>query len=478
MSSGHAVAEGLAQGRSELLRLARAMSLETAIVRASLAAVALHVLDDNYLQPQPGTSASDHLTSGLVPVAILLGVAVVYPRLRAGARAAVAMTFGALSLSIGFPAVYHLLHDGISGDDYTGLLATAAGATLLLSGPVILWRSRKRGGSRRRRYLRRLLVTLLGALAAFLVIAYVVFPVAFSYGYTHLGRTGPLPDIGFPSEQVTVTTDDSIELAATYVPSKNRAAVVIYPGRSALAEAKMLVRNGYGVLLLDPRGQGESQGDLVRWAGDRDLIAAAEYLQRRPDVDPGRVGGFGSSVGGEILLGAAAESTAFKAVVSEGAGLPAGEGGDVLKGTEKLLLLPALYGIKVATQRLLEPGAAAANRRPDRPDRAALGLSDLRRARHGRRGHQVAEVLRRSGQAQSDLEGARRRAHRRHRRAPGRIRAPRRSLLRPGAPGPGRYEVTTSVATAAPPNSNRTHGRLERRASRVARLGSGSTSRK
>jgi fermentation-respiration switch protein FrsA (DUF1100 family) len=110
----------------------------------------------------------------------------------------------------------------------------------------------------------------------------------------------------------------------------------------------MLIRNGYGVLLLDPRGQGESQGDLVRWAGDRDLIAAAEYLEERPDVDPGRVGGFGSSVGGEILLGAAAESTAFKAVVSEGAGLPAGEGGDVLKGKDKLLL-PALYGIKFAT---------------------------------------------------------------------------------------------------------------------------------
>jgi len=349
MSSGPAVAEGLAERRSGLLRLAGAMSLETAIVRACLVVVALHVVDDNYLHPQPGTSAGHHLASGLVPVAILLGVAVVYPRFRAGARAAVAMTFGALSLSFGFPAVYHLLHDGISGDDYTGLLATAAGATLLLSGPMILWRSRKRGGSRRSRYLRRLLVTLLGALAAFLVIAYVVFPVAFSYGYTHLGRTGPLPAIGFPSERVTVTTDDSIELAATYVPSKNRAAVVVYPGRSALAEAKMLIRNGYGVLLLDPRGQGESQGDLVRWAGDRDLIAAAEYLQGRPDVDPGRVGGFGSSVGGEILLGAAAESTAFKAVVSEGAGLPAGEGGDVLEGPEKLFLLPALYGIKFAT---------------------------------------------------------------------------------------------------------------------------------
>ena len=41
----------------------------------------------------------------------------------------------------------------------------------------------------------------------------------------------------------------------------------------------MLIRHGYGVLLLNPRGQGTSEGDTVRWAGDRDLIAGAEYLK-------------------------------------------------------------------------------------------------------------------------------------------------------------------------------------------------------
>ena len=46
----------------------------------------LHVLDDNFLQPQPGTAAADHLLSGLVPIALLLGIATIYPRLRAGAR--------------------------------------------------------------------------------------------------------------------------------------------------------------------------------------------------------------------------------------------------------------------------------------------------------------------------------------------------------------------------------------------------------
>jgi len=100
----------------------------------------------------------------------------------------------------------------------------------------------------------------------------------------------------------------------------------------------MLVRNGYGVLLLDPRGQGGSEGDLVRWAGDRDLIAGAEYLQRRPDVDPDRIGGFGSSVGGEILLVAAAESDAFKAVVSEGAGFPLGDA--EVPGAEGIVFAP------------------------------------------------------------------------------------------------------------------------------------------
>jgi fermentation-respiration switch protein FrsA (DUF1100 family) len=78
------------------------------------------------------------------------------------------------------------------------------------------------------------------------------------------------------------------------------------------------------------------------------MIAGARFLQGRLDVDPDRIGGFGSSVGGEILLEAAAQSTVFKAVVAEGAGLPAGEGADVLRGTDRLHL-PALLGIKAAT---------------------------------------------------------------------------------------------------------------------------------
>jgi dienelactone hydrolase len=122
---------------------------------------------------------------------------------------------------------------------------------------------------------------------------------------------------------VRLITSDGLRLRAWYAPSRNGAAVIAFPGRSQpVPHARMLVRNGYGVLLLDRRGEGASNGDYnaFGWAGERDLRAAIAFLQRRPDVDPGRVGGLGLSVGGELLLQTAAHTRALRAVVSEGAG--------------------------------------------------------------------------------------------------------------------------------------------------------------
>jgi hypothetical protein len=48
---------------------------EPVVARLALGAIALHVVDDNFLQPEPGTSASDHLVSGLVPLVLLGWVA-------------------------------------------------------------------------------------------------------------------------------------------------------------------------------------------------------------------------------------------------------------------------------------------------------------------------------------------------------------------------------------------------------------------
>jgi dienelactone hydrolase len=133
----------------------------------------------------------------------------------------------------------------------------------------------------------------------------------------------PAANLGARYEQVAFTTSDGLKLKGWYVPSRNDAAVVAFPGRRGpQKQARMLVRHGFGVLLFDRRGEGESEGDpnAFGWAMNRDLKAAAAFLQRRPDVEVNRIGGIGLSVGGEMLLQTAAESKVFRAVVSEGAG--------------------------------------------------------------------------------------------------------------------------------------------------------------
>ena len=89
---------------------------------APLALIALHILDDNFLQPEPGTTAGDHLVSGLVPLALIALVAWAYPRLRGGAQATLALTTGVLGIAAGIEAFHYTREVGPSGDDFTGLL--------------------------------------------------------------------------------------------------------------------------------------------------------------------------------------------------------------------------------------------------------------------------------------------------------------------------------------------------------------------
>lgn len=347
MSDETLPAPGASPWRLGLARLGALVRSETGRVRLALGLVALHVADDNYLRPEPGTSPGDHLASGLVPIAVLAVVAYVYPRLRAGARAATAMTFGLLGIATGVPGAYYLADGTASGDHYTGLLALAAGVVLLASGPVTLWRARRRGGTRRRRYALRALTVVAGTALAFVLVWLVVFPVSLAYVYTHTGRTSSQPAPGAPFEPVTVTTSDSLDLAAWHIPSENGAAVVVFPGATRADEARMLADNGYGVLLLESRGQGGSEGDIVRWAGDRDLLAGAAFLAAQPGVDPARIGAIGYSIGGEILLETAAKSDAFAAIVSDGAGERVGEqdsegAGRILTGPLQTVLTAAV----------------------------------------------------------------------------------------------------------------------------------------
>jgi dienelactone hydrolase len=298
--------------------VAAALRSEAGLARVALGVVALHVVDDNFLQPNPGTSAADHLVSGFVPLALLISAGLLYPHLRAGARATVALIAGFFGVLAGTEAVYYTRAVGASGDDYTGLLSIPAGVLLIGLGAVTLWRSRRTDDRLWWRYSRRLLIL---AASLFAVLA-VLIPVSISYVVTHAARAEvPSVDLGAPYEDVEFKTSDGLLLKGWYVKSRNGAAVISFPGRgSSQKRAKFLARHGYGVLLFDRRGEGESEGDPngFGWQGERDIHAAVAYLQGRPDVDPERIGGIGLSVGGEMMIEAAAESSALRAIVSEG----------------------------------------------------------------------------------------------------------------------------------------------------------------
>jgi pimeloyl-ACP methyl ester carboxylesterase len=288
---------------------------------AATAAIAVHVLDDSFIQPQPGTSAGDHLAGGIVPVAALGLVAALLPRVRAGLRGALTLLLGFAGLVAGSEAGYFVAIGEGGGDDWTGLLALAAGIALVVLGVRDLWGSRRRGGSRIRTVARRGGILVGAAIAAFLVL----YPFAFGYGATHIASPDvPEVDLGRPFQDVTLEGTDGTALSGWYVPSRNRAAaVVLAMGRTSPGpHARMLAENGYGVLVIDPRGFGRSEGDpnAFGWSWTRDVHGAVEWLAAQPGIDRDRIAGLGLSVGGEVMIQAAAESDALAAVVSEGAG--------------------------------------------------------------------------------------------------------------------------------------------------------------
>jgi uncharacterized protein len=294
---------------------------EACLFRGAVAIAAVAAIDDAFVHAEPGTSAGDHLASGLVPVAIAVGLALAYPRLRPGLRATAALVCGVLALTAGVAdGVRQVVVDRLAGDDVTAVLAAVAGAALVALGVLTLWRTRRLDERPLRRYVRRALVVVAALVAGFLVL----FPTAFAIVATHRARA-PVQsaDLGRAYERVSFATADGLRLAGWYVPSRNRAAVIVSPGRKGpVAHARMLAAHGYGVLLFDRRGEGESDGDFnaFGWGGDADIKAAARFLERRADVDPARISGLGLSVGGEMMIEAAAEDPRLRAVVAEGAG--------------------------------------------------------------------------------------------------------------------------------------------------------------
>ena len=159
--------------------------------------------------------------------------------------------------------------------------------------------------ARRRRVLRWMAFSPRGRL----VVLYLLLPVGVGVSVVlPFKETVGLPPAGF--ESISLTTDDEVTLAGWYKPPLNDAVIILIHGAGGSREglrpyAEMLARHGYGVLALDLRGHGASAGHTNRfgWQGTRDVGAAVDFLKTRGEVKA--IGGLGSSLGGEVLLGAA-----------------------------------------------------------------------------------------------------------------------------------------------------------------------------
>jgi fermentation-respiration switch protein FrsA (DUF1100 family) len=238
-------------------------------------------------------------------------------RLSGRSRGRLACSFGVVVFAVGVGFVPHVVKRPMSLQAVAGAFAVAAGAVLAATGIAI--------ATRGRRPVRRILVWAVAIVSAAVVTA-VVGPAvaATNVPPTAIGATPASRGLAY--ESVTLTCDDGVRLAGWYVASTNGSAVVLRHGAGStrsdvLDEAVVLAKHGFGVLLLDARGHGDSGGTAMDfgWHGDVEIGAGTRYLATRTDVDADRIGVVGMSMGGEEAIGASATNDLIRAVVAEGA---------------------------------------------------------------------------------------------------------------------------------------------------------------
>jgi hypothetical protein len=304
---------------------------ETLVFRAATGLALVHALDDAFVHRGAGLGLGQHALAGAVALVGAVAAMVAFPRLRAGWRAALALTFGGLALTNGMLHVIHVAQYGASGGDFTGVLAALAGVALVGLAVAIPWRHRGEGTRISR------VVAVVGAPLA---LVFVLGPMGMGIVGTHKWRepVGEPPSSAY--QDVSFRASDGLKIAGWYRPSRNGAAVVVVHGGSSdrkgsLAHAQMLAARGYGVLVYDARGRGESDGSENNYGWDwaKDIDGALAFLERRADVEPGRIGAVGLSTGAEVLIQVAAEHKGLP-VVADGTAAGSYEDWHRLRGNE------------------------------------------------------------------------------------------------------------------------------------------------
>ena len=312
--------------------MSRPRSGEALVFAVATALTLVHALDDAFVHRGAGLGLGQHALAGTIAIAAGIAAVLAFPSLRPGLRAMLAFGFGGLALVNGGLHVAHILDDGPSAGDLTGALAAAAGAVLVALAVAIPWRRRGAG-----RWRARAVAVPAGLFALFFVLG----PIGLGIVETHKWRepVGDPPSAAY--RDVRFDAGDGLDIAGWYRPSRNGAAVLLVHGggsdrKGSVAHAEMLARHGYGVLLYDARGRGESDGtpNNYGWDWGKDVAGALDFLERRDDVDRDRIGALGLSTGADVLIEAAAQRGDVRALVADGAAAGSFEDWHHLRGTE------------------------------------------------------------------------------------------------------------------------------------------------
>lgn len=228
------------------------------------------------------------------------------------------LLFGIAGLAIGIGIGMRWLLAGAGGwQTVLGILALGVGV-------VFVGFALARIGHNLRLWARIAVRSVLVILLALLV--WIITPAVIATNVPPLSHAAAPEEIGIAASEVRFQAEDGTEMFGWYLPPADGKVAVLRHGSGSTAsavlpQARVLVDNGYGVLLTDARGHGASGGDGMDfgWYGTADIDAAIDFLTTQAEVDPNRIVVVGLSMGGEEAVGAAASDRRIAAVVAEGA---------------------------------------------------------------------------------------------------------------------------------------------------------------
>jgi hypothetical protein len=135
---------------------------------------------------------------------------------------------------------------------------------------------------------------------------------------------GTPADIGLKYEEITLTTKDSVNLSAWYVPAKNERGVLLFCHGNAgnishrLDSIRIFHDLGLGVLIFDYRGYGRSEGSPTEEGTYLDAESSWDYLVNVKKARSEKIILFGRSLGSAVAAELALRHPAAGIIIESG----------------------------------------------------------------------------------------------------------------------------------------------------------------